>query len=132
MRNPSLSNQVTLLVLNSISFPFQFPNLSISHKNELLDKLKRVLSKVLAFKNLAIVSTSQLSTKLLKADGSAGTFDTGTRGILLPQLGSNYLPTGRAHQVIISPDGPLSGFFKLLPSSGSSELEPYALCSETA
>ncbi|EDR08261.1 uncharacterized protein LACBIDRAFT_294395 [Laccaria bicolor S238N-H82] len=36
-----------------------------------------------------IVSTSQLSTKLLKADGSAGTFDTGTRGILLPQLVSS-------------------------------------------
>ncbi|KIK06403.1 hypothetical protein K443DRAFT_129973 [Laccaria amethystina LaAM-08-1] len=36
-----------------------------------------------------IVSTSQLSTKLLKADGSPGTFDTGTKGILVPQLVSS-------------------------------------------
>jgi len=111
--------------------------LSISHKNELLDRVKRVLSKILAFRNLAIVSTSQLSTKLLKADGSPGTFDTGTKGILVPQLGPNYLPAGRTHQVIISPDGPLSGFFELLSSSASSEqpqpiLEPYVLFSETA
>ena len=31
--------------------------------------------------------TSQLSTKLLKADGTAGDFDTGSRAVLVPQLG---------------------------------------------
>lgn len=48
--------QVTLLVLNSISFPFQTPNLTLSNKNALLDRIKQTLTKVCAVKKLTVRS----------------------------------------------------------------------------
>jgi len=33
------------------------------------------------------VTTCQLATKMVNADGTSGTFDTGARGIMMPQLG---------------------------------------------
>lgn len=40
-------------------------------------------------RNLTIVLTSQLSTKMVKADGSVGNFDTGARAIMTPSLGKS-------------------------------------------
>lgn len=34
-----------------------------------------------------VVLTSQLATKVLNKDGSAGTFDTGSTAVMVPQLG---------------------------------------------
>lgn len=42
---------------------------------------------VQCFLLLQIVVTSQLATKMVNADGSPGTFDSGARGVVLPQLG---------------------------------------------
>ncbi|KAK0220138.1 P-loop containing nucleoside triphosphate hydrolase protein [Armillaria fumosa] len=79
---------VALLVINSISFPFQTsPTLTLQVRASLLDRIKQTFSKACATNNLTIITTSQLATKLLKKDGTAGNFDTGTRGIMVPQLG---------------------------------------------
>ncbi|KAK0238050.1 P-loop containing nucleoside triphosphate hydrolase protein [Armillaria nabsnona] len=80
--------EVALLVINSISFPFQTsPTLTLQVKTSLLDRIKQTFSKACATNNLTIITTSQLATKLLKTDGTAGNFDTGARGIMVPQLG---------------------------------------------
>ncbi|KAK0495982.1 P-loop containing nucleoside triphosphate hydrolase protein [Armillaria luteobubalina] len=93
---------VALLVINSISFPFQTsPTLTLQVRTSLLDRIKQTFSKVCATSNLTIITTSQLATKLLKTDGTAGNFDTGARGIMVPQLGA-YLPSGRSYRVILS------------------------------
>lgn len=39
---------------------------------------------------IQVVVTSQLATKLLAADGSPATFDTGARAVMVPQLGTQY------------------------------------------
>ncbi|KIM46950.1 hypothetical protein M413DRAFT_23269 [Hebeloma cylindrosporum] len=102
--------KVSLLVVNSISFPFQsttsFP---ISQKNSIIDRVKQALSKGAASQKLTIVTTSQLATKMINADGSPGTFDTGARGVMLPSLGPGYLPSSKSYRVILSPDGLTSG-----------------------
>ncbi|KAF8965053.1 P-loop containing nucleoside triphosphate hydrolase protein [Flammula alnicola] len=116
---PNLLNshtKVSLLIINSISFPFQNPSLSISQKNGHLERLKQTLSKVNASHKLTIVTTSQLAIKMVNADGTPGTFDSGARGIMLPSLGSSYLPRANAHRVILAPDGLTSGLIKLLSS----------------
>ncbi|KAG8216935.1 hypothetical protein J3R82DRAFT_7212 [Butyriboletus roseoflavus] len=38
-----------------------------------------------------IIVTSQMATKMLSADGSAATFDTGAKAVMMPQLGSYLL-----------------------------------------
>ncbi|KAK0480664.1 P-loop containing nucleoside triphosphate hydrolase protein [Armillaria novae-zelandiae] len=79
---------VALLIINSISFPFQTsPTLTLQVRTSLLDRIKQTFSKACATNNLTIITTSQLATKLLKTDGTAGNFDTGARGIMVPQLG---------------------------------------------
>lgn len=93
-------------MVNSISFPFHVgENLSVSARNYLLERLKRILTKACATSNLTVgdqpnsqkniiisglkvVTTSQLSTKILNPDGSMGTFNTGGKGIMVPQLGN--------------------------------------------
>ena len=41
-------------MLNSISFPFQTPNLSFHNRNALLDKIKQTLTKACAMRNLTV------------------------------------------------------------------------------
>ncbi|KAF8182005.1 hypothetical protein BJ912DRAFT_600304 [Pholiota molesta] len=108
--------QVSLLVLSSISMPFKNPNLGISQKNFHLERVKQALSTISALNNVTVVITSQLSTKMVNADGTAGTFDSGAKGTMLPSLGSSYLPNAKAHRVILAPDGMFSGVIKLLSS----------------
>ena len=98
-----------LLVLNSISFPFQsHPDLPPSRKTALLGIIRQTLLQACVSNNLTvcergfpvrvghlrvhqIVVTSQMATKMLSADGSAATFDTGARAVMMPQLGSYLL-----------------------------------------
>ncbi|CAA7264278.1 unnamed protein product [Cyclocybe aegerita] len=128
----ALHSKISLLVINSVSFPFQNPGVGISQKNGQLDKLKQGLSKASASSNLTIVTTSQLATKALNADGSSGTFDSGARGVMLPQLGPGYLPNGRSYRILVAPDSPTSGVLKLLSSpkhslgSVPTIVEPYS------
>ncbi|KAJ3513510.1 hypothetical protein NLJ89_g2908 [Agrocybe chaxingu] len=109
-------SKISLLVINSVSFPFQNPGVAISQRNGQLDKLKQGLSKASASSNLTIVTTSQLATKALNADGTSGTFDSGARGVMLPQLGPGYLPNGKSYRILVAPDSPTSGILKLLSS----------------
>ncbi|KAK0203677.1 P-loop containing nucleoside triphosphate hydrolase protein [Desarmillaria ectypa] len=104
---------VALLVVNSISFPFQTsPTLTPQVRASLLDRIKQTFSKACATNNLTIITTSQLATKLLKTDGTAGNFDTGARGIMVPLLGA-YLPSGRSYRVILSRETRMSGTLRL-------------------
>ncbi|TFK72477.1 hypothetical protein BDN72DRAFT_836258 [Pluteus cervinus] len=111
----SAHSKVSLLVFGSIHFPFQSsPSLSNASRQALLQRLKSTLASLTIRRDLTIVVTSQLSTKLLNADGSTATFDTGGLGVMVPQLDPVYLPGGRAYRVIIVPGGRNSGFLKLL------------------
>ncbi|KAF9467890.1 hypothetical protein BDZ94DRAFT_1247996 [Collybia nuda] len=109
--------KVSLLILSSISFLLQGgQNLTITSKHAILEKFKQVLVQASASRNLTIVSTSQLATKILNADGSPGTFDTGARGVMVPQLGTTYLPSGRTYRIIFVPETKSSGIIKVLSS----------------
>ncbi|KZP33775.1 hypothetical protein FIBSPDRAFT_942900 [Athelia psychrophila] len=124
---------ITLLVLNSISFPFQTPNLTLTNKNALLERIKQTLTKACAMKKLTVVATSQLATKVLNSDGSAGTFDTGSTAVMVPQLGPGYLPSGRTHRLIVHPATRTSGMIRVLssptyqPGRGAAPSQPYRL-----
>ncbi|KAK1217334.1 hypothetical protein PQX77_020015 [Marasmius sp. AFHP31] len=87
LTNPATS----LLVLNSISFPFQsMTDLKSSVKTSLFDQIKQSLLHNCAAHNLTVVITSQPATKLFNADGTPGNFDTGAKGVLVPQLGRGF------------------------------------------
>ncbi|KAH7886993.1 hypothetical protein F5I97DRAFT_1807216 [Phlebopus sp. FC_14] len=106
-----------LLVLNSISFAFQsHPDLMPSRKTALLDNIRRDLLEASVSRNLTIIITSQMATKILNADGSPATFDSGAKAVMAPQLGPSYLPSGRSYRMIIVPDSRTSGAVRLLSS----------------
>jgi len=109
--------EITMLVLNSLSFPFQSPvGLSTSSRNTALDRVKQVLTRACASMRLTVVITSQLATKLLNADGSAANYDTGSKAIMVPQLGNAYLPSGRTYRALIIPQSRTTGTIRLLSS----------------
>ncbi|KAG1898511.1 uncharacterized protein F5891DRAFT_1043794 [Suillus fuscotomentosus] len=99
-----------LLVLNSISFPFlSHPDIQSSKRTALLEKIHQVFLQASALNNLTIITTSQMSTKLLNADGSPGNFETGAKAVMAPQLGSTYLPAGRSYRLAIVPESRTTG-----------------------
>ncbi|PPQ69673.1 hypothetical protein CVT24_001206 [Panaeolus cyanescens] len=108
----TLTLQEFMLVLHQLSAILDhYPKSSTctaSQKSAMLDKVKQTLLKATT-RNLTVVVTSNLSTKMLNKDGSPGSFDTGGRAVLVPALGSAYLPTGKTQRVVIYPDGPKSG-----------------------
>ncbi|TFK46821.1 hypothetical protein OE88DRAFT_1811627 [Heliocybe sulcata] len=111
--NPKLS----LLVLNSLSFPFQSSSeLSPATRQFLLERIKPILARTCAARNLSVVITTQLATKLIKEDGTSGNFDNGARAIMLPSLGNTYLPIGRTYRLLIVPHSRTSGVVRLLAS----------------
>lgn len=106
-----------LLVLNSISFPFlSHPDIQSSKRTALLEKIHQVFLQASALNNLTIITTSQMSTKLLNADGSPGNFETGAKAVMVPQLGSTYLPAGRSYRLAIVPESRTTGAVQLLSS----------------
>ncbi|KAE9407900.1 hypothetical protein BT96DRAFT_914266 [Gymnopus androsaceus JB14] len=112
MHNLPLYSSISLLAISCISFPFQ--NSVHSAKSSLLEKIKQTLTK-LSSQNVTVVVTSQLSTKMLKPDGTAGSFDSaGARGVMTPQLDSTYLPSGKTSRVLLSLSGTTSGIVRLL------------------
>ncbi|KAF7975370.1 hypothetical protein HWV62_9699 [Athelia sp. TMB] len=126
-----------LLVLSAVAFPFQTPNLAPGTRAALLERVKTALARACAARSLTVVATSQLATKVLNADGSAGTFDTGATAVMVPQLGPGYLPSGRAHRVIIHPETRMSGVVRLLssptyqPGRGAAPQQPYIVVDGT-
>ncbi|KAI0066876.1 hypothetical protein BV25DRAFT_1848315, partial [Artomyces pyxidatus] len=108
---------ISFLVLNSLSFPFQTaPDLAPSGRHAVLAQCKQIFARLCAAQNVTIVITSQMSTKLLNLDGTPGNFESGSRAVLVPLLGSTYLPSGRAHRVVIVPETRTSGVLRLLAS----------------
>jgi hypothetical protein len=110
------SSQSSVLVINSISFLFQSPDISLFRRGAYLDYMKSSFARLCASdaltvrpcpslhalkKNLhqisqneyclQIITSSQLSTKMVNADGTRGSFDSGGRGIVLPQLGRIWI-----------------------------------------
>ncbi|KII87852.1 hypothetical protein PLICRDRAFT_112094 [Plicaturopsis crispa FD-325 SS-3] len=109
-----------LLVVNSISFPFQSSQtLTPGARNSLLARIKQTFTKACASHVLSIVVTSQLATKLLNADGTPGNFDTGSRAVMVPQLGPSYLPSGRTHRLVIFPQRQTAGVVRVISSPNS-------------
>lgn len=99
-----------LLILNSISFPFlSHPDVQSSKRTSLLEKIHQVFLQASALNSLTIITTSQMSTKLLNADGSPGNFETGAKAVMVPQLGSTYLPSGRSYRLVIVPESRTTG-----------------------
>ncbi|KAF5371787.1 hypothetical protein D9758_003549 [Tetrapyrgos nigripes] len=109
---------IALIVLNSISFPFLNAfTLKKSAKSVLLEQIKQKLLKLCTNRNMTIVSTTQLSTKLIKPDGSSGSFDTeGARGMMMAPFGAAYLPPGRSYRLQVTLDMGRSGTLRLLSS----------------
>ncbi|KAJ7185793.1 P-loop containing nucleoside triphosphate hydrolase protein [Mycena filopes] len=119
-----------LVVLSSLHFPLQSSKkLTLSARSTVLENLKRALVQLTA-RGLTVVVTSQMATKLLAADGSPATFDTGARAVMVPQLGPAYLPSANSFRVLICPQTRDSGVFRLLsaPSAGTGiKEEPYTV-----
>uniref|UniRef100_A0A0W0FNQ7 RecA family profile 1 domain-containing protein n=1 Tax=Moniliophthora roreri TaxID=221103 RepID=A0A0W0FNQ7_MONRR len=108
---------ISLLVVNSMSFPFQnATELKAFQKTALFEQIKQSLARNCATYNLTVIITSQVATKLFNADGTPGNFETGATGVLVPQLGSAYLPSGRSYKVIIGRATEQTGFLRLLSS----------------
>ncbi|KAI0295771.1 hypothetical protein BC826DRAFT_1007577 [Russula brevipes] len=108
---------IRLVVLNSISFPFQTsPGLAQWRRATLLAYVKQVLARLCSSFDIAVVVTTQLATKLLNPDGTAATFDTGSRAVLVPLLGDDYCPPHRTYRVLIVPETRTSGVLRLLLS----------------
>ncbi|SRR6266478_8234061 len=102
--------QIRLVILNSIWFPFQTSNLTQARRTTLLARVRQVLARLCSSFDIAvspqlyaahrhchllirleeqIVITTQLATKLLNPDGSPASFDSGSRAVLVPQLGKS-------------------------------------------
>ncbi|KAF7426347.1 hypothetical protein PC9H_008715 [Pleurotus ostreatus] len=108
--------QPSLLVINSISFPFHSASsLSRQTRNSLLDRIKQALTKACAAHNLTVVTTTQMATKFVGLDGLPANFDAaGSRGVMLPQLGPSYLPDRRTTRVVVAPSSQTSGVLRTL------------------
>ncbi|KAF4618849.1 hypothetical protein D9613_009767 [Agrocybe pediades] len=110
------NSKVSLLVVNSISSPFQNAELTISQRTQTFERFKQSFLKICSAHNLTVVLTSQLATKMINADGTPGTFESGAKGVMLPQLGPAYLPSGKSYRVILATTGLGTGVMKLLSS----------------
>ncbi|KAG9309948.1 hypothetical protein JVU11DRAFT_9980 [Chiua virens] len=69
-----------------------------------------------------------MATKMLSPDGSAATFDNGAKAIMMPQLGPDYLPSGRSYRLVIVPQSRAAGVVRLL--SGPSGQLPNNIAQE--
>lgn len=113
----SICPKTGLLVLNSLSFVFQsHPDLSSSKKNAILGDIRRNLLDACIIRNVTVIVTSQMATKMLHPDGSPATFDSGTKAVMVPRLGIKYLPLGRLFRIIIVPQSRRSGIVRLVSS----------------
>ncbi|KAI0743189.1 hypothetical protein BC629DRAFT_1708350 [Irpex lacteus] len=107
-----------LLVLNSFSLAFHSlpPTVSHASRTVLHERIRQALAQACATAGLSVLITTQLSTKLLNADGTPASFDTGSRAIMVPQPGSAYLPVGRSYRLMVVPRSRDAGIIQLLAS----------------
>jgi RAD51-like protein 2 len=138
-RIPPTQTQNKLLVLNSLSFlfqPFLSGSVAQSSRNAFLDRLKTALVKLSATYKFSVVTTSQLSVRLLNADGTNGNFQTAVTSTMTPQLSPTYLPAGKAYRVMVVPETRSNGKLRLLssprnqtPEKGTWAQEDYVIVS---
>ena len=57
-------------------------------RNSLLERVKLILAKICASKQITVATTVHLATKMLSADGSPANFDTAKKAVMVPQLGA--------------------------------------------
>ncbi|KAJ8464075.1 hypothetical protein ONZ51_g9841 [Trametes cubensis] len=81
--NPSTA----LLVLNSLSFPFQAAG---KGRFAIIDRLKQTLARACTSMGLTVIITSQLDTIPLEGDGSPGSAPQGSKMIMRPSFDENY------------------------------------------
>lgn len=113
--NSKITSKTGLLVLNSLSFVFQsHPDLSPSKKNVILGSIRHSLLEACVTRNLTVITTSQMATKMLHPDGSPADFDSGAKAIMVSRLGVKYLPLGRSFRIIIVPQCRRSGVVRLV------------------
>ncbi|KAI0346407.1 hypothetical protein BDW22DRAFT_1352463 [Trametopsis cervina] len=110
------SRKTALLVLNSFSLAFYSlsPNVSHASRAAFHERIRQALAQACASAGISVVVTTQLSTKLVNADGSPATFDTGARAVMIPQPGSAYLPGGRSYRLMVAPRSRYEGTIQLL------------------
>ncbi|KAI5824720.1 hypothetical protein K523DRAFT_314787 [Schizophyllum commune Tattone D] len=117
---PTLLNRLprtTLVVFGCFSAPFQ--SSSPAARTVALDRIKNALSKICATNRITVVTTCQCATKLLNSDGSPSNFDSGAQAVMRPAPGPNYMPPGRSSRVILVPNSPSTGHFRLLEPSAA-------------
>ncbi|KAI0659702.1 P-loop containing nucleoside triphosphate hydrolase protein [Cubamyces menziesii] len=107
--NPSTA----LLVLNSLSFPFQAAG---KGRFAIIDRLKQTLARACTSMGLTVIITSQLDTIPLEGDGSPGSAPQGSKMIMRPSFAIHHFPTGRTYRVIIVPQTRTTGVMRLLSS----------------
>ncbi|TFY65762.1 hypothetical protein EVG20_g5335 [Dentipellis fragilis] len=136
-------SSVSVIVFNSIWFPFQTAtDLTATTRRSLLDSAKQTFTRLCAAHNITvrhrllpgkllltalpqILTTTQLSTKILNRDGTSANFDTGSRAVLVPHLGGLYLPSSRTYRIIIVPETRTTGVLRLMLSPhGASDGQP--------
>lgn len=83
--------KIGLIVLNSLSFVFHATVLPHAARMSILDQIKTILARLCTDKQLTVVTTVQMATKLLSIDGTRANFDTGKKAVLVPQLGMLFL-----------------------------------------
>lgn len=79
--------QISLLVLNTLSFLFHTTPLTNTARGSLLEQIKAILARMSASKHLSVAVTVQLATKMVGADGATANFDTAKKAVMTPQLG---------------------------------------------
>lgn len=108
---------ISVMVLESVWFLFQeTSSYSRGTRGKLLVKVQQDVARLCADFKLTIITTSQLATKLVHPDGTPADFNTGSKAILVPQLGTAYLPPSRSYRAIIIPHSRTHGIIRLLSS----------------
>ncbi|EIW78623.1 hypothetical protein CONPUDRAFT_156594 [Coniophora puteana RWD-64-598 SS2] len=104
-----VGTNTALLMISSVHFPFQHhTQLRGPKRGALLKVIKHALLPACT-RGLAVITTSQMSTKMLDQNGRLANFETGVKSVLVPQLDGGYLPAGCTHRVVLVPNSPRTG-----------------------
>ncbi|KAF8492519.1 hypothetical protein JB92DRAFT_3002850 [Gautieria morchelliformis] len=76
---------VSLLILSSLSFPFQVES-DFSARNTHLNHVRALIIKLCKHHGLVVVITSAMSMHFINPDGSRGTFDNDSTAVMTPQI----------------------------------------------
>ncbi|KAH9941801.1 P-loop containing nucleoside triphosphate hydrolase protein [Epithele typhae] len=104
---------ISLLVLNSLSFPLQ--GLTNKDRDGLLDTVKQTLARARASMSLCTVITSHLLSRPAGDPADPGApADAAGRWVMAPAFASHRFTQGHTHRVLIVPQTKDSGVMRLL------------------